>query len=379
MSSKPSFSEAAERHTTSRTSDGSVLHALLRTAEAAGIDAAAELYNEALQAAKDGHYGEARNRLNVLLGLNPSDGDAHMLLAKVYVGGQQWRRALASLDEASQYGVRSDDGLRERVLRNLQAEGYENEDETARSLREQGEVKKLRAEARRARSDNAHLAATNRNLQKEVAFWTWAASGVALLTILLLTLTMLFWPSGAQVSEVPAVAAVAPSPVAPVAVVAAAEPGIAPAAAVVPAAAAVAQVEPSGELAVDLPSARNAELADSVKSELAAAGFADIGVVVRGSKLSLSGKVPTHAAHKALIAAAEALTDISAVSAEGVENVARKRGTTHVVQPGESLSVIAWRMYGDQSLANRIIDANPKLGGKPNLQVNMELVIPAIK
>ncbi len=378
MSSKPSFSEAAERHTTSRTSDGSVLHALLRTAEAAGIDAAAELYNEALQAAKDGHYGEARNRLNVLLGLNPSDGDAHMLLAKVYVGGQQWRRALASLDEASQYGVRSDDGLRERVLRNLQAEGYENEDETARSLREQGEVKKLRAEARRARSDNAHLAATNRNLQKEVAFWTWAASGVALLTILLLTLTMLFWPSGAQVAEASAVAAVAPSPVAPAVGGAAAQP-VVPAAAVAPEVAGVGQVDAGGELTVDLPSARNAELADAVKSELAAAGFADIGVVVRGSKLSLSGKVPTHAAHKALIAAAEALPDITAVSAEGVENVARKRGTTHVVQPGESLSVIAWRMYGDQSLANRIIDANPKLGGKPNLQVNMELVIPAIK
>src|SRR5690606_20777515 len=145
---------------------GGVVRALRQAAESTGLDAPAELYNEALRYATHGHLRQARERLGVLLALAPEDGEARLLLAKVHVAGQRWRDALAALDEAAAYGEPVPLALRQAVEENLSAdEAFEDEHRAARSAREQGEIKALRQEARRLRSENAQLVGRNRDLE----------------------------------------------------------------------------------------------------------------------------------------------------------------------------------------------------------------------
>ena len=60
-----------------------------------GYDAATRLYDEALCMAREGHLGRARDRLHVLLCLNPDDAQGHMLLTKIYGAQKRWQEAIA--------------------------------------------------------------------------------------------------------------------------------------------------------------------------------------------------------------------------------------------------------------------------------------------
>src|SRR5689334_9342416 len=77
---------------------GGVPRALREAAEMAGLDPVAQLYNEALRYAQEGHLRLARERLQVLLCMAPDDGDGRLMLARVHVAGQRWSEALAALD-----------------------------------------------------------------------------------------------------------------------------------------------------------------------------------------------------------------------------------------------------------------------------------------
>lgn len=355
MTTNVQFDAAASRHSTSKTSDGSVLSQILRAASTQGIDPTSELYNEALELAKDGHYGQARARLHVLLGLSPNDGDAHLLLAKVHVAGQQWRRAIASLDEASQCGATVPDSLRDAVVRNLQGELDAEEEEQARSMREDGELRKLRSETRRLRSENSHLAGVNRKHERDTALWQWIATATSVVAIVFIVGRMLVGSSETPVEQVAAVEEVAP---------------------------AVAAAASTPELAAGLPETqvrdpgRQAEVAQA----LADAGVPEgLHVAVRGSRVSLGGTVPSHAVLKDAIATVEALDGVDDVVYDAVVNTARRDGGTYTVSPGDSLSVIAYRMYGNQGLADTILGANPQLGGKASLQIGQKLTIPPVR
>ncbi|HMV69081.1 MAG TPA: tetratricopeptide repeat protein, partial [Myxococcota bacterium] len=200
--------EEADARATSSASDGSVLQAIRLAAMSTGIDPIAELYNEALELAQDGHYGQAQSRLQVLLGLAPSDGEAHLLLAKVLVAGQQWRRAVGALDEAAACGTAVPEELRAAILRNLTAdEDSAEEQRKSRVAREQGEITRLRTEARRLRSENAALVTRNGALEKEAARWAWVATGTSTVAIVFILARMLLGGAG----EAP-VAEAAPAP-----------------------------------------------------------------------------------------------------------------------------------------------------------------------
>ena len=50
--------------------------------------------------------------------------------------------------------------------------------------------------------------------------------------------------------------------------------------------------------------------------------------------------------------------------------------STRAILFDDSLSVIAYRMYGNQGLADTILGANPQLGGKASLQIGQKLKLP---
>jgi nucleoid-associated protein YgaU len=340
------FDETASRHSTSKTAAGSVTDAILAAAQDVGIDAVSELYNEALELAKDGHLGLARQRLDVLLGLAPEDADAHLLLAKVHVAGQQWRRAMAELDLAVEYGAMVPEDLHDNVVRHVQADVDEDEDErAARLAREQGELKKLRADTRRLRSEHAHLAQKARSSELEAKRWMWVGSVVSVVGIgFILSQTLLGGPEEATEAAETATVATATTTVV-------AAPAGAP--------------------------VRDPDQKAKADAALADAGFPDAKAIVRGTKASLSGTVPTFADKKKAAEAVQALGVVETVDVDSLVNLAARDGAVYTVVSGDTLSKIAARMYGKASLADRILQANPELGGKASaLRVGQQLKVP---
>lgn len=337
-------------------SDGSILQSIRDAAMHAGVDPIAELYNEALELAQDGHYGEAQSRLNVLLGLAPADGEAHLLLAKVLVAGQQWRRAVAALDAAASCGTSVPDELRSAILRNLNADEESVEEQRkARVAREQAEITRLRTESRRLRSENAALVARHAELERETARWAWIATGTSAVCIVFMIGATLFGGGGSS----------APTD-----------------ASATPAAAAAVATTGAGAAPVDPASPRNGTLAEQAGAALMSGGVmegAQLEVIVRGTTAQLSGYAPTHAQLKKAVKLIDDIEGIDKVGTEGVILLSKRDGTTHVVKPGEVLGKIASDYYGKASLHTKILDANPELAGGANLKVGMTIKIPPVK
>jgi TolA-binding protein len=354
--------EVAARGSAS-SSETSALHSLREAAFNAGLDPVAELYNEALELAQEGHYGQAQQRLNVLLGIAPADGEGHLLLAKVLVAGQQWRRALQALDEASQCGTTVPEELRAAVLRNLHADEEGMDEQSAsRQAREQGEITRLRSEARRLRGENAQLVSRAAALEKETTRWAWVATGTSTVAIAFVLARMLWAPA-------------APADVA--------QPAAALTAGAQPAAAASGTgAAPGAATAADPASPRNGSLAEQAGAALMSAGVmegAQLEVTVRGSGAQLSGYAPTYAKVKKAAGVVAKVPGVESVGTAGVIILAVRDGTKHTVQPGENLGQIAFDHYGKSSLHDKVLAANPALGDARNLKVGMELVIPPIR
>lgn len=343
---------------------GGVVRALRLAAESNGLDAVAELYNEALRFATEGHLKQARERLHVLLALAPEDGEARLLLAKVHVAGQRWRDAIAALDEATACGQVVPGVLRQAIDEHLQADdASEAEQQAARGAREQGEIKALRQEARRLRSENAQLLGRNRDLERETRKWaitTAVASGVALVFVVG---NLLF--GGGSAPDPDRIAAQRNrNPAIPTEVVA---PPMAPVDAV---AAPVAPVPAAtlGHLAAE--SLRVAPGLDDTALEL----------TFDGSKAILGGSVVRHEQIAKARAALIKVRGIESVDTASVTVTARTSGAVHTVAKGDTLGGIAGRYYGDSGRADTILKANKAvLKGKPNLQIGQRLTIPALE
>jgi hypothetical protein len=155
--------------------------------EQAGVEAAPRLYEEALELARSGLLGAARDRLRMLLCLDPENGDARLLLAKVFVGQQRWADALSQLDASRTLGVQIPASLQAKVEAGLEAERNANELNAQRAAtREQAELKALRAEARRLRTENTRLARERKQLRGRANLWSASSAGLAGLSVVLL-------------------------------------------------------------------------------------------------------------------------------------------------------------------------------------------------
>ena len=162
----------------------------------AGIEAAPQLYEEALELARSGLLGAARDRLRMLLCLDPENGDARLLLAKVFVGQQRWTDALSQLDAARTLGVQVPSSLQAKVEAGLETERNAAELNAQRAAtREQAELKALRAEARRLRTENTRLARERKQLRGRANLWSASSAGLAGLSVVLLTFLWLGSPA----------------------------------------------------------------------------------------------------------------------------------------------------------------------------------------
>lgn len=338
---------------------GNVVRVMRRVAESAGLDVTAELYNEALRHAAEGHLAAAREQLTMLTVLAPDDGDARLALAKVEVSSQNWTAALKALDEARAHGVSVPPGLRRAVEEHLRAESAaENEQLAAVRAREQGEIKALRQEARRLRSESALAATQLQAAEIQQKRWAWVASGTAVFSMFLLVAVMLFGgkpvaADGAAVGKV-----VAPSEAAAVAEAAPeAKAPVAPKVEVDPTQAAVSAV-------AALPWIKDGSLS----------------VVSDNGTVTLTGTVDSA---KQLAEARRVLGKLSGVhtvDTAQVTNLARTHGTTHVVRPGDHLGKISSEYYGGVSYGEKILKANKATLKSANaMQVGQKLIIPRVE
>ena len=178
-----------------------------------GVDVPASLYDEALALAQEGRLAPAAERLRMLLVLDSSDSDAALLLGKVLAGRGQWQEALAQLDSAAAKGARLPRGLRDEVERQLRRKVHDAEEHRARvAARERGEVRTLRQEARRLRSESAVFEQQIEDLERRVKIWSSATAIVAGSAAALLLAAMLFGGPDDSATSAPAVVDVTEAP-----------------------------------------------------------------------------------------------------------------------------------------------------------------------
>ncbi len=347
MSASVRFDEDGARHVLTDATEGSTLQALRDAAHASGLDPIAALYNEGLALAEEGHFGQAQTRLHVLLGLAPSDGGAHLLLAKVYVAGQQWRRALAALDDAAQCGAHIPDELRTAVVRHLAADDQADAG-PARDAAVDGELRKLKSETRRLRSENAHLITQGRQLERELRSWAWIATGTSFIAICFMAGRLLFGGPDAPIAD-ESVAVVQP---------------------------------PVDEPVADLPPVRNADTAVLAKSALEkskALSDSELEVVVRAGHAELTGSVLTFAQVREAVRLLSLVPGIDEIGRDGVRIRARTEGAIHTVVSGDTLSKIAWDHYGDETRYEVIISGNEAMAeGRTALKIGQQVIVPAL-
>ncbi|MEQ1565640.1 MAG: BON domain-containing protein [Myxococcota bacterium] len=339
---------------------GGVPRALREAAELAGIDPVSELYNESLRYAQEGHLRLARERLQMLLCMAPDDGEARLMLARVFVAGQRWSDALAALDEAVTCGVDVPMSLRRAVEDHLRSERLLSEEQTAaHRAREEGEVKALRHEARRLRSEHAALAGQTAVLEREVRKWAWATASVSALACVFIAGSLVL---GAR-SEPEAPAAEAAAVVGPP------DAGAEPDAAAPEVAPAEAPAAPAP--VVDLPTRVTEALAG-----VAALADTSVQATVTGDKVVLSGSVVSYRQRRAAERAVAAVEGVTAVDATGVQTTVRTKGAVHTVAPGDTLSHLAYAYYGESSRTGAIERANHIEGQV--LKIGQQVVIPPL-
>jgi nucleoid-associated protein YgaU len=354
------FDDSSRRSTSEQPMPaGGALRAIRDAAETGGVDPFAELYNEALRYATDGHLRMAKERLHVLLGLNPDDGDARLLLAKVHVAGQRWQDALSALDEAEGCGVPVPPELRSAVEEHLRADvAADKEHGEALAAREQGEIKALRQEARRLRSENAQLLGRTHDMDREIRRWAWTTIGVSIAGVIFIAGNLLV--GGGDTVDAASPPAVADAAAAPVDAASAGAPA---AAAGQPAAVAAAAQE-----------------AKKVLSTVAGLDGAMLAVTVKGTSAIVTGEVVNHKQKRTAETALKGIHGIDSVDTSGVVNLARTKGAEHVVGKGDSLSTIAKQYYGDGGLSAKILEANAgSLHGKADLKIGQKLKVPPVK
>lgn len=417
---------------------GGMPRALREAAVQAGMDPLAELFNEALGYAQEGHLRLARERLTVLLCMAPDDGEARLLLAQVHVADHKWDEALRALDEARDYGADVPRELRRSVEEQLLADqAYEEEQRSAITARTLGDAETVRSEVQRLRTDNQELTGQLAVLHREVRKWTWATLGVSVLSIACVA-GLLVWGAmpreemdggvaAAATTPVPSsVAAVGPAlqdeavppmpvpPLVPV-VIDAAPP---PVGSVVDAPASTTEVidapptliaAPAPEPVQPAPSARpdvkmgfvgaasvlptqrstpdvvpyasqDADPIGAAKRSIARsddmAGAAVQLVLSPDGRLMVTGTVQNFTQRKAMEKMLLGIDGVEKIDVSRTVALSRSEGTSHLVVRGDNLSEIAYAYYGNGMLTEPIEKANDV--SADTLRPGMNLVIPAL-
>ena len=175
---------------------------IARVLDESGIDVPSKLYDEALAFARDGRLATASARLRMLLVLDPSDGEAAMLLGKVLASQGKWQESLTHLDSAASKGARLPEGLRDNVEVQLRKKVQDAEAQRSKLVdRERGELRSLRNEAKGLRSEIAALEQQAFDLARKAKLWSSATALVAGSAAALLLAALVFG-GGEEATEI---------------------------------------------------------------------------------------------------------------------------------------------------------------------------------
>ncbi len=305
---------------------------IARALHDSGIDAPSSIYDEGLALARQGRLAPATERLRMLLVLDPTDAQAALLLGKVLAGRGLWQESLAQLDNAAANGAVLPPGLREQVESKLRKHIEDAEAHRARiAARERGEIKSLRTEAKRLRSDNAALEQQVDDLSGRVRIWSSATALIAGAACALLLVSLLF--GGESETDV------------------------------------VADGTTTEDGAIE-------EVAISAPTPEASTVTEPAGGTT--SSTASTGTASTSTTTTPVTAPSTASTATVAPPVAPVSTASTSSGsTTHVVAKGDTLGKLASKYYGKSSQWPKIQKANKKLlGDSESLSIGMKLVIP---
>ncbi|MGF1549038.1 MAG: peptidoglycan-binding protein LysM [Sphingomonadaceae bacterium] len=118
--------------------------------------------------------------------------------------------------------------------------------------------------------------------------------------------------------------------------------------------------------------------AEAIRREIDRLGLpGDIKVRVEGSKVKISGRVPDEETRRKLMVIAGNTRYIDQVDDDGLDGGTGGRPRTHEVEPGDTLSEIAQKYYGDANAYHRIFEANrPMLKDPDEIYPGQVLIIP---
>jgi nucleoid-associated protein YgaU len=325
---------------------------IARVLHDSGVDVPGSLYDEALALIGDGRLGPATDRLRMLLTLDPSDGEAALLLGKVLATRGQWQESLGQLDAAAAKGAAVPAEVRFEVEAQLRRTVAEQEQGRPRSADAAAkELRSLKVDAKRLRAENAMLEQQTEELARRVRLWSSGAALVAGAAAALVMATMVFGGPGSGAAQ-QAGAAVANSGPAAVA----AEP---------------VTGQPSDE--GDPPTPAPANVAPAMEpSEPASAPKAEPASAPKAEPASAPKAQPASAPKPAAKPAAKPAPKPAAKPAAKAAG-----GSVYTVAKGDTLGSIAKKVYGDANKASKIRSANSdKLKSDKSLQVGMKLKIP---
>jgi len=302
---------------------------IARLLDSSEIDAPSSLYDEALTLAKEGRFAPSTDRLRMLLTLDPIDSDASLLLGKVLAARGQWQEALQRLDASQANGALVPAPLRERVENSLRNQIQDAEEHRVRiAARERSEIRNLRAEAKRLRSDNAVLDSQVQALYKRVRLWSSATALVSGCAAALLLVAIVSGGTSANAETV----TIAPAPL------------------------------DDGEIATIATTIEGTDKALADAAAMSATSY-KYGVEMPAEPTEVTTTVAevTEIVEPAIIEAPI-----------GIE-------TTHTVVSGDTLGSIALEHYGKSSKWRDIRDANADvLNGGIKLSLGMNLNIPVL-
>jgi len=301
---------------------------IARLLDSSEIDAPSSLYDEALTLAKEGRFAPSTDRLRMLLTLDPIDSEASLLLGKVLAARGQWQEALQRLDASQANGALVPSPLRERVENSLRNQIQDAEEHRVRiAARERSEIRNLRAEAKRLRSDNAVLDSQVQALYKRVRLWSSATALVSGCAAALLLVAIVSGGTSANAETV----TLAPAPLDDV------------------------------ELANITTTIEGTDKALADAASMAATSY----------KYGVDVELPSEPI-EVTTTVAEVIEPIATPTTFGTD-------TTHTVVSGDTLGSIALQHYGKSSKWRDIRDANPDvLNGGIKLSLGMNLNIPAL-
>ena len=145
---------------------------IARVLDESGIDVPSKLYDEALGIRSRWTTGHGQCPSGMLLVLDPSDGEAAMLLGKVLASQGKWQESLTHLDSAASKGARLPEGLRDSVEVQLRKKVQDAEAQRSKLVDRERGIALSSKRSEKLTQENAALEQQAFDLARKAKLWS---------------------------------------------------------------------------------------------------------------------------------------------------------------------------------------------------------------